>query len=118
VPVADGVADLRVLYGVDDDNNQTVDRWVKPDATPWDAATLNAGTGAKAELRKILALRIAVVTRGSVPEREAVSPATLTMFPDLAAPITRSLNATEQTYRWRVLDFVVPLRNVLLTPAP
>jgi type IV pilus assembly protein PilW len=118
VPLADGVADVRVLYGVDDDKNRTVDRWVKPDAAPWDAATLNAGTGVKVELNNILALRIAVLTRGSVPERDPVSPATLTMFPDHAAPITRTLSATEQTYRWRVLDFVVPLRNVLLTPAP
>jgi type IV pilus assembly protein PilW len=120
VPIADGVADLRVRYGIDLDGNGTVDEWASPGASPWDAPNLHNGTGTKQEMKKILALRLAVVTRNSVPERTAVSPATLTLFPDLAAPlqVARPLNATEQTYRWRVLDFVVPLRNVALAPAP
>jgi type IV pilus assembly protein PilW len=118
VAVADGVADLRVRYGVDNNADNIVDAWVDPGVAPWDAATLASGTGARAALRKIIALRIAVVTRNSAPDREAVSPATITLFPDLpvSAQATRNLSAAEQTYRWRVLDFTVPLRNVLLVP--
>jgi type IV pilus assembly protein PilW len=120
VPLADGVADLRVRYGVDNNDDQIVDDWVSPATAPWNAATLHNGVATKKDLRKIIALRLAVVTRNSVPERTAVSPATLTLFPDLAVSqqVARALTTTEQTYRWRVLDFVVPLRNVLLAPAP
>lgn len=119
VAIADGVADLRVRYGLDTNGDNIVDTWVDPGTSPWDAATLQAGTGARAALRQILALRIAVAVRSSVPERTVQSPATLTMFPDLATSLqaTRTLSADEQLLRWRVLDFTVPLRNVLLAPS-
>jgi type IV pilus assembly protein PilW len=118
VAIADGVADLRVRYGIDSNQDDIIDQWVDPGVSPWDATTLQAGIAAKDALRQILALRIAIVVRSSAPERDAVSPATLTMFPDLAASLqaTRSLTADEQKLRWRVLDFTVPLRNVLLAP--
>lgn len=119
VAIADGVGDLRVRYGLDTNADNIVDTWVDPGVSPWNAATLQAGTGARAALRQILALRIAVAVRSSVPERTVQSPATLTMFPDLASGLqaTRTLSADERLLRWRVLDFTVPLRNVLLAPS-
>ncbi len=119
VGIADGVGDLRVRYGLDTNADNIVDTWVHPGVAPWNAATLQAGTGARAALRQILALRIAVAVRSSVPERSVQSPATLTMFPDLASGLqaTRTLSADEQLLRWRVLDFTIPLRNVLLAPS-
>lgn len=116
--IADGVADLRALYGIDNNADNIVDEWVSPGAAPWDAATLQAGIAAKDSIRKIMALRVAVLVRSSSPERDLVSPATLTLFTDLATSLqaTRNLSTDEQHLRWRVLDFTVPLRNVLLAP--
>jgi type IV pilus assembly protein PilW len=117
VAIADGVADLRVRYGVDTDDNGRVDTWVDPASTGWTGAELQAGTeAARQNLARILALRIALITRTQTPEREDVSPDTLVLFPDLdpALQIDRDLSADERKLRWRVLDFTVPLRNPLL----
>ena len=59
---------------------------------------------------------MAVLTRTSTPEREAVSPESLVIFDDLGDDlrITRALSAQERLLRWRVLDFTVPLRNPML----
>ena len=117
VAIADGVADLRVRYGVDTDDNGRVDTWVDPASTGWKVAELQAGTeAARQNLARILALRIALITRTQTPEREDVSPDTLVLFPDLdpALQIDRDLSADERKLRWRVLDFTVPLRNPLL----
>ena len=118
VAVADGVADLRVRYGITNNANNIVDEWVNPAVSPWDAATLQSSTAARTAQRKIVALRIAVLVRTATPERTAVSPGSITMFGDMAASLqaTRVLTSDEQRLRWRTLDFTVPLRNVLLAP--
>ncbi len=118
VAIADGVADLRVRYGIDNNADNIVDEWVSPGSAPWDVATLQAGTAARDSIRKIMALRVAVLVRSSSPERDLVAPATITLFADLATALqaTRNLSNDEQHLRWRVLDFTVPLRNVLLAP--
>lgn len=118
VAIADGIGDLRVRYGIDNNADNIIDEWVDPGVAPWTAATLQAGAAARPALRQILALRVAVLIRTSVPERTAVSPSSIVMFPDLAASLqaTRNLTTDEQRLRWRALDFVVPLRNVLLAP--
>jgi type IV pilus assembly protein PilW len=121
VPIADGVADLRARYGVDSNDDGRIDSWQDPGVAPWDAATLLNGTAlSRTNMSRIVAVRVAVLMRTSSPERDAVSPATLTMFPDLAAAlqVTRTLTTAERQMRWRALEFTVPLRNTLLMPRP
>lgn len=118
-PIADGVADMRVLYGIDADGDQRIDQWVRPTAAPWDAATLLDGSAnSQQNMTRILAIRVGLLLRTSTPEREAVAPETLTLFPDLdaALQVARDLSADERRLRWRTLDFTVPLRNVMLAP--
>jgi type IV pilus assembly protein PilW len=118
VPIADGVADMRVLYGIDNNADDTIDQWVSPAAAPWDAATLQNGTLASSlNLRRILAVRVALLLRNNSPERNDVSGSSVTMLvgvPGLQQ--TRNLSADERKLRWRTLDFTVPLRNVPLMP--
>ena len=121
VPVADGVVDLRARYGVDTDNNGSVDSWVSPAAAGWNAATLLNGTAASSvSLSQIISVRVALVMRNSTPERQDISPASLTLFGDLPAALqaTHAIAADERTLRYRVLDFTVPLRNAMLTQRP
>jgi type IV pilus assembly protein PilW len=118
-PLADGVMDMRVIYGVDTNNDGVIDNWVPPTATGWTAAELLDGSAvARNNLRSILAVRVAVILRSALPERTAVSPASITLFTGLALtpPITRSFSAAEQQQRYQVVDFTVPLRNVMLAP--
>jgi type IV pilus assembly protein PilW len=115
--VADGVGDLRVRYGVDTTGDGRIDSWQDPASADWSAATLQSGTeAARVRLSQIMALRIAIVTRTQVPERDAVAPESLLLFPDLeeALQVTRTLSTEERQVHWRVLDFTVPLRNTLL----
>ena len=119
VPIAEGVADMRALYGVDSDDDGRIDQWRSPGTAPYDAATLQGGTAAaRLSLGRILAIRVGLVMRSSMPERDAVSPSTITLFDDLASSLqqTRTLSADEQKYRWRTIEFTVPLRNVMLSP--
>ena len=117
VPVAEGVLDLRALYGVDSDNNGLVDTWVAPSVDGWKAADLSTGTAAAStKLRQILALRVGMVLRTDRYEKENVSPETLTLFSDLPTAVhhTRTLSLDERQLRTRAVEFTVPLRNTML----
>lgn len=117
LPVAEGVLQLRAVYGVDTDGNRQLDAWVEPAGPTWAAAALLDGSpAAQANLRRILAVRIAVVLRSALPERTDVAPATLPLFADTAVATTVAIPAAERNFRHRVIESTVPLRNTLLLP--
>ncbi len=117
VPLADGVVELRARYGIDTNDDRIVDQWVDPAASPWTAAALMDGspTG-QANLYRILAVRVAVVLRNATRERAAVTGGSLVLFQDLDAALrhTLTIGSDDQRFRYRVLEFTVPLRNVML----
>ena len=71
-------------------------------------------------MRKIIAVRVALVLRGEYYDKNTVSPATLTLFSGLTNGGGTSLqksvtiSANDQHYRFRVFEFTVPLRNMIL----
>lgn len=118
--IADGVAEMHALYGLDTNADGVLDTWVGPGAAGYDIATLMA-TPAKA--RQVVAVRIALVLRSANYEKENAngelpSPASLTLFKDLATSLqqTISFSTSEQHFRHRVVESTIPLRNVLLLP--
>ncbi len=119
VPLADGVVEMRAIYGIDSSATPDgkVDDWVQPTAG-YDAATLTDGsTAARDKLRRIVAVRLGFILRTSLKEKDAVATGqTLTLFGDVAAKRTRTLSADEAHYRFRTLEITVPLRNVLMAP--
>jgi type IV pilus assembly protein PilW len=120
VPIADGVADMRVLYGVETVTRGVIGAWVRPNAAPWDATTLQDGSAAsRTNLRRILAVRVGLLLRNNAPERDDVSPTSITLFPGMGAglEISRPLVGDDRKLRWRSLDFTVPLRNAILMSA-
>jgi type IV pilus assembly protein PilW len=119
VPIADGIVNLRVRYGVDTNDDGIINSWVDPAASPWTAAALLDGSATSQQnLARIVAVRVALVMRNSAPERDSVSPASLLLFSDLDASlqVTHSISSSDQAYRFRVLEFTVPLRNALMLP--
>lgn len=119
LPIADGVADLRVLYGIDTNGDDRIDDWVSPAAAGWTAAALLDGSvAAQARLAQIQMLRVGLLLRTSVPERDPVAPASMGMFADMPSALryTRTLSEPERLMRWRNLEFTVPLRNVTMAP--
>jgi len=122
VPIADGVVEMRALYGLDTSPvpDGTVDTWVLPDATNYTAAALTDGSAsAKTKLRQIVAIRIGFILRTSLKEKDPIAGnSTLTLFGDLDSSLhrTRTLTADELYYRFRTVEVTIPLRNVLLAP--
>lgn len=115
-PLVEGVVDLRVLYGLDTTGNHTqVNQWVAPTAAGFTAAALTAGgSAAQANLQSIIALRVGIVLRGDLVEREQVSPKSLSLFSDLddALHYTYEIPEESNRQRYRAVEFTVPLRNV------
>lgn len=119
VVLADGVMDLRVRYGVDTNGNTgMVDAWVKPGTSPYDVATLNGSntTAAQTAIKKILAVRVALVLRAERLEKDdaIVSPAKLTMFSSLDSALQVEYTVPQRNRKFRIVEFTVPLRNPLL----
>lgn len=119
MPLADGVFELHALYGVDPTNSGVV-TWVSPSSSGYDLATLMAGTPAAVGLlQSIKAVRVGIITRTSLRERDLVSPGALTLFSDLtdsagnALTYTRNLTTAEQNFRYRTIESTIPIRNNL-----
>jgi type IV pilus assembly protein PilW len=117
VQVADGVVEMHALYGIDSTPAlQKVGSWVDPGSTPYRLADLSAGTtAAQTNLHNILAIRVGMILRTSLPERNPIGAATtLTLFKDLPASVqqTYTISGSNLNYRFRTVEFTVPLRNL------
>jgi type IV pilus assembly protein PilW len=118
--VADGVDSMYAIYGLDTNGDGIQDTWVSPAAAPYDAATVMTTPATQLQ---IVSVRIALVVRGEYYDKNQVSPTTLTYFSGLtnsagttlpALKQTVALSANDQHYRYRVFEFTVPLRNMIV----
>jgi len=112
-PLYDGIVQLQAQYGKDTNNDGVVD--VFDEIAPVNAA----------QWAQVLAVRVAVVARSGLYEKDVVSPATIRMWEDSgAAPTTTgpvwTLNdapgVEERHYRYKVFQTVVPIRNMIWRP--
>jgi type IV pilus assembly protein PilW len=145
-PLADGVVEMRALYGIDatlpapipmDTTNSTpvpngrISAWVDPGSavSGYTLAQLTSGSlAAQQQLRRIVAIRVGLILRTSLQERDyeryygsapgSAPNTTLTLFGDLPAALqqTRTIVGTDNLYRYRTFEFTVPLRNALYAP--
>ena len=122
--MADGIAQIKALYGVDTDGDGVIDSWVLPTGD-WalDKLTTDAATAAAA-YSKIKAVRVAVVAQSLLPERIPPTGATgpgidpgykgstsLTLFGDLNDLSLHVNVATQEQYRYKVYDTTIPVRG-------
>ena len=122
--IASDIVLLQAQYGISDTGpSDVVTQWVGADAPPWDNPM-------PADVERIKAVRIVLVSRSKEPAATEVTPANCVnaagvvntgpcSFHDAAAPII-DLSATPvvagrtwRNYRYRVHRAVIPLRNVL-----
>ena len=123
-PISDGVRVLRAVYGIDTNNDGVLDAWQSPGVGGWDGATLMNGSAvSNARLRQIVAVRVGLVLRSPLIERELqpgvpVAPASLTLFGDLPAGNQVTVDLTQpgenRNQRHRSVEVTVPLRNILM----
>jgi type IV pilus assembly protein PilW len=113
---ADGVFEMHALYGVDSNGDGKVDRWVSPAAGDYGIDALTAGDQVAAErLQQIMAIRVGLLMRTSLSEKDEVTTGPLTLFPDLGQlAFSRTLSDKERHFRYRTIEQTVPVRNNLL----
>ncbi|WAC73254.1 PilW family protein [Roseateles sp. SL47] len=123
VPLADGVMIMRTLYGVDTNGDGLIDSWVRPGTTGYTASDVTTNA---AITRQIIAVKVAMVLRSETVEDKAtttaqsttrstfdVAPATLTLFSSQASALQTTYTVTDRQRRHIVVEFTVPLRNLL-----
>ena len=116
-PIADGVYRMNAIYGVDTNGDGIQDNWAGPTDLNYD---INSVMTTPATQRQIVSVRLALVVRGEYYDKNTVTPPTLTLFAGLTnaalAPLQQAVNisAIDQHYRYRVFEFTVPLRNMIL----
>jgi type IV pilus assembly protein PilW len=112
--VADGIVQMKALYGVSIGGAALV--WVPPTGA-WSIANLTANTAAAmTAASQIKAIRIAVVAQSRLPERGSdykSGSTSLTLFRDL--PTQQFVMATQTQFRYKVYDTTIPVRNALIT---
>ena len=116
--IVDGVGELHAIYGVDTTPTPDgiVDAWVDPSGATWGAAAVMANPMSQ---RRIIAVRVALVMRSAVFEKEVVTTARPALFADTPAAIAAApITGDDQHFRLRVVDTTIPLRNVPLAPLP
>ena len=140
-PIADGVVEMRAIYGLDTTNppDGVLDSWINPVAgSGYEASVLTDGSAAsRAKLRQIVAVRVGLILRTALKERSAVTSASgaaaqetfsganaasLTLFGGVtdaggtSLSYTRSVSGGDLQYRYRPVEVVIPLRNVQMAP--
>lgn len=123
--VADNVFELHAVYGVDTDDNGTVDAYVDPRTATGEfqmSSLMSGSIAAAGSIQKIKAIRVALILRSNLQEKaddaaaNPFTPATLTLFADVGLTRTRTLTADQRRFRYRVVEATVPVRNAFLAP--
>lgn len=121
--IADGVVQMNAIYGIQSTTQAGVlATWASPGDPGY---TINAVMTTPATQESIIAVRVAIVVRGEYYDRNNgnnVSQASLTIFNGYTNAAGNSLSQTVnlatvtggQHYRYRVFEFTVPLRNMIL----
>lgn len=117
--IADGVMQMNAIYGIDTNGDGIQDAWAGPSDPGWDINTVLASP---VKMRQIISVRVALIVRGEYYDKnnnKVVTAPTLTIFPGLTSAAgslqqTINLSANDQQYRYRVFEFTVPLRNMIL----
>ena len=98
-----GVVGLRARYGRDTDDDGVLDKFDN------DTADLLAKSLAAESGNTLNAIQFALIVRSGKREKELVSPASIAFWPGE----TLSLDAEARHYRYRVLQTIVPLKNII-----
>ncbi len=122
-PMAEGVRELHALYGLDTNDDGILDTWQSPTGA-WDGPALMDGSAAaNTRIRQIVAVRVGLVLRSSLVERELqpgvpVAPPNLSLFSDLPVANRLTVDLTRagenRNQRHRTVEITVPLRNFLM----
>jgi type IV pilus assembly protein PilW len=126
VPSVTGIVNMQVQYGVSATaTDNQVNAWVDPTGATWGNTAL---TPSVENRNRIKAIRVAIVARNGLLEKDPVTPATCPTAKgvvndgpcawddsavDAAPRIDLSGDADWRRYRYRVFETIIPLRNII-----
>jgi len=123
INLASGVVALKAQYGISNSGSQQINAWVRATGATW---ATTATTPSAANILRIKALRVAVVVRSSLLEKDNVTSTCSNnagtnngpcAWSDTAANpaplIDLSADTNWRRYRYRVFETIIPLRNVI-----
>jgi type IV pilus assembly protein PilW len=117
-PIASNIVNVKLQYGIDSDDDGALDAWVAATAA-WSPASILAAPWST--LSRIKAIRIGVIARAELADRMRARDFHWVLFDcerddKSACPgrLEGTIAATPSgSYRYSVVETVVPLRNVL-----
>lgn len=124
--IADNIVAMQAQYGTAAVGSSTINCWVNPTAantntcaaaaaTDWTPAGLQAN---KATMRRIKAIRVAIVARNNLREKASQGACTTTQNAPISwlngPVIDLTANPEWQCYRYKVYQTIVPLHNMIL----
>lgn len=122
VPVANNIVNIQAQFGVATTaGSQSVDCWVSANGNACSPTNGNWNVSSLVEddIKRIKAIRIAVVARSSLIEKPGAAGCTTTtvaptVWTDAGAPaVNLTGDANWQCYRYKVYHTIIPLRNML-----
>lgn len=113
--IADQVIQMSAIYGVATTATPDVlSTWAGPADPNYDILTVMK---TPATQKLIIAVRVSILVRGEYYDKKPVSPSSVTLFSGLSGAngsLAKPINGLDQHYRYRVIEFTVPLRNMIL----
>lgn len=124
--IADNIVAMQAQYGTASVGSSTINCWVNPTAantntcaaaaaTDWTPAGLQAN---KATMRRIKAIRVAIVARNNLREKASQGACTTTKTAPISwlngPVIDLTANSEWQCYRYKVYQTIIPLHNMIL----
>ncbi len=108
-PLASNIVNMKLLYGIDNNGDGTLDEWVAPTATgAWSDTNVLAADAPT--LRRIKAVRLGIIVRGEQWDRDAPD-VTARLFDD-AIPFSQAFpRSGGGNYRYRWYETIIPMRN-------
>lgn len=115
VPLADGVVDMRVRYGIDGAQSGQITGWVVPNTGSYTTANLSQTTDPVQTLvRQIIAVRVALILRSDRIEKDVSNPGSYTLFSTLPAGMQVTVATADPNRSYKVVEFTIPVRNAIL----
>ncbi|MDR0457881.1 MAG: PilW family protein [Burkholderiaceae bacterium] len=126
-PLSGNVLAIQALYGIADANTGALKEWVAPtNNTAGDYSIASLMANPNTMLNQIVAIRVALILKGSLYEKEPVTATGLSWFNTApsnipiiglaATPVVWTPDSTtaDAHYRYSVVEFVVPVRNGMI----
>lgn len=107
------VFQMEAIYGITNlagaEGNMT---WQAPAGTYASSKLLEGTAAANGLLRTIVMVRVALIMRTNLLEKEEVSSGSVTMF--AGTGLAKTVSGLNKNYRYRVIETTIPIRNALV----